>query len=727
MSLGQDVLTRLPRALACEWMIANGIGGSASGTAAGAITRHTHAALAAHVHGRPWATLLRIDERVLTDEGPFELACVVQPNGTARPAGHRLLESFTVDPWPAWRYRVGLSLIEKTLMLVWGHDAVIVSYRLIDGPALRMTASPVLVSRPLVPQPDAVEVPAQARRTDRARPAASKRAGAGGAHTEVAADPDTPTVQGIPGRITIQFTPEGVPLTLWHNGAFLPGRAWTSLRIPPDDPATEPAYLPGYVEGQLAHGASVHVVASTERELFRRLAAEGRLGSVPPRTLAECVAALEIDERERQDSWLRAAGAGALDTAREAAGARKADGLPDALEPGAWTRMLASAVGKGFVRHGSRLTIASALPLVEENTSAALRSVLALLAVRGFGTAREILRGCLEFLNEGRVPERYEIDGTPVYGDPEPALWLVIAGERYVRRSEDLEFGRDLLYPALEELMRYCRSGAPGGLRIDSDGLLMTIQPPDAEELAAHAAELARAAAAALKPRARSRPAPEPPRSRTIKRSDLNALWYHAYVAMAQLARGVGRRENAAFYVAWAHEHQTRFNDRFWDPARHCLYTMLRDEEPVPGLMPSQLWAASFTPALLPRERAMALVETIDRELVTPFGLRLAPRSEVARVEWLPLFLAAHLRANGRSPAALDRARERVAALCAWMAEDGLGTLPETWGVSETQMPPPGERGSASPPAAAALLRLWVEDLDHVGEEAVTSHLRDSA
>src|SRR5438094_1291659 len=149
MGLGQDVLTRLPRALACEWVVSNGLGGSASGTEAGAITRSTHAALAVMNQGSPFAMLLKLDERGLTDEGAFDLACVVQPNGTARPAGHRLLESFHVDPWPTWRYRLGGTVIEKTLMLIWAHDAVAVSYRHLEGAPVRLTASPVVVSRPL--------------------------------------------------------------------------------------------------------------------------------------------------------------------------------------------------------------------------------------------------------------------------------------------------------------------------------------------------------------------------------------------------------------------------------------------------------------------------------------------------------------------------------------------------------------------------------------------------
>jgi hypothetical protein len=48
--------------------------------------------------------------------------------------------------------------------------------------------------------------------------------------------------------------------------------------------------------------------------------------------------------------------------------------------------------------------------------------------------------------------------------------------------------------------------------------------------------------------------------------------------------------------------------------------------------------------------------------------------------------------------------------------------LPETCGVSETDAFPNADRRSMSPPAAAALLRVWVEDLEHVSEAARVGH-----
>lgn len=686
MGLGQDVLARLPRALACEWLVTNGLGGSASGTAAGAITRGSHALLAALRDGIAHAALLKLDERVRNDEGTFDLACVVQPNGTAKPAGHRLLESFTVDPWPTWRYRAGATVLEKTLMMVWEHDAVVVSYRLVEGPSARVTASPVLVARPLT---------------------------AGGAHPEAPDHAaDAPTMQAIPGRVRVQLAPDAPLLTLWHNGAFLPGRAWTTLRHLDRD-YDERAHLPGYIEGAIAPGAAVHVVASIESELFRALAREARLGLVPPHTLAECVAALESDERERLGSWGDAARRGALETAREAATARHAP-PPEAGAATVGTAALARAFDVGLVRRAGRLTLLDRLPHATERGADVLRGVLALLALRSFDAARDVLRGQLEYVSEGRAPERFEPDGTPVYGDPEPALWLVIAGERYVRRRGDVEFARTMLYPALEELMRHCRAGAPGGLRVDGDGLLMTLEPPDPELVALYDEEQARAA---TRRRVRRRPL-EPPAMRVVKRADLNALWYHANLAMSQLARVSGRRENAAFYLAWAHEHQQRFHERFWDESHGCLYLAIEDDAPVVGLAPSQLWAASLAPVLLRRDLAQTLLETMDGTLGTPFGLRPAPGAELAQVAWLGPLAAALLRAHDRDAAIVTRVRERFDAIVEWLGAEGLGVLPETFAVTEGDTPP-ASRGAASPAAAASLLRAWIEDLDHTPEDSV--------
>src|SRR5262249_16250486 len=72
LRIGQEVPYGPDSALAREWLITNGVGGSASGTVAGAATRRIHALLAvASPHGRLQTLLLKLDEHLRSEAGTF--------------------------------------------------------------------------------------------------------------------------------------------------------------------------------------------------------------------------------------------------------------------------------------------------------------------------------------------------------------------------------------------------------------------------------------------------------------------------------------------------------------------------------------------------------------------------------------------------------------------------------------------------------------------------------
>jgi len=716
MRLGQDVLSDLPAALAREWVLANGLGGSAAGTAAGAHTRRVHALLTvAEPAGRLTTLLLKLDERLTVAGESYELACNLHADGVVRPHGHLLLEEFRLDPWPVWRYRAGETVIEKSLLPIQWHNAVAVAYRHLAGPDGRLAVSPLVAARdPFALQRQTPEV--------------------------------VGATQGVPGRVRIEIVPGRPALTLWHSGSFIPARLWQrALRYPLDGAtageACEDAFVPGHVEGAIGPGCALQIVASAEDDLFRALAHEDRLGSPPPKSLAECVAALDHGGKRRHLAWRRAALEGADFTARQAAAAHGGPGeqvalrrkpLVNGTDP--WVELLAQALQGGLVQRAHRSSLVPPLAPAGERPGDALRALPGLIALRAFDAAREVLHGALEYLSQGLLPGRFDPgDGTPLYGDPEPALWLVCAGELYARRSEDLEFLRDPLYPALESVMQSYRAGAPHGIRVDADGLL-------------GAGEGARAA----------------------KRADLNALWYHALVAIAQLARLIGRKENGAFYLAWAREHQKVVNLTLWDDAVGCLFESLTPEGPVRGLSPSQLLAVSLAPALLPSERAARLLATVERELFTPLGLRASPGDDRVAPAWLGPFISAYLRVHGRSTESQARVGEWLEMLRAELERGAHGQVP----TSIALVPgPPGDLllGAPGPPrvdrgaaearpaararrgrpsavrnpapdadprgdpaphldvagpfsvvAAAELLRAWIEEVDHTLEPAAT-------
>jgi hypothetical protein len=448
------------------------------------------------------------------------------------------------------------------------------------------------------------------------------------------------------------------------------------------------------VEGLLGPGRSFHLVFAAEDGLFKALAAEERLGVPPPQSLAACVEALDAGERERLARWRRGAVEGADFTARQAAAAhggpaaevgRRREPLVDARDRVAVD--LALALRAALVRRGHRRMLVTSLPAAAERGVETLRAVQGLVSLRAFELARDVLRGWVEYLDEGLLPEGFAEDSRPLYGDPAPSLWLVASADLYARRSADTAFLAEELYPALEGAMQAFRQGTRHGVRADADGLLVAGS------------------------------------GEGTSRADLNALWYHALVAMAQLSRLLGHRESGAFYLAWARQHQKRFGEVFWDAERGCLFESLTAAGPVRGLSPGQLLAVSLPPTLLPPERAEALVATIERELLTPWGLRVAPGAERVSVEWLGAFVTAWLRVRHRAPEAQASARRWIAA-----ALSGGGVAGHVPGALRVGAAPPDAEAGGAPEAlepvstvaAAELLRVWIEELDRAAEPAGT-------
>ena len=670
---GQDVLVSLLNASARTWRLSDGRGALARGTASGAATRRAHALLAAPLVGPraelPAVSLLRFDDRVITAGGPaFELTpaftLAQRRDGgallSARVGALPQLESFREQPWPRWRFRGDDWCIEREYRLIEGHAALLATWRLIEGGPLRLNVAPLLVARALA-----------------------------GLQTE------TPefrgAVTGIPGRVRCVTVEGYAPLTLWHGGAFMPARAWQrALAYPyddggdprdPDFGATTPsedAFLPGWVQSPLsAPGDALHLVASPEEQLFRVLATEQRLGTPPARTLADCPAVLDLAEGERRGAWHEGALAGAAQTAKQAAvahaarraiGAEGAEAVDPDVTPGVsrpeFVASLAARLHDALHERADRTAVLTDPALAEERGPDALRVAAGLVTLRAFGPARDIARGYLAYLDEGLAPESFDAQGSPRYESPEASLWLVHAVDLLARREPDAEHTRAFLddggYRGLESVLQHLRAGSRHGVRCDRDGFLWA-----GEDLAARS------------------------------RADLNALWYHALVAMSQLAKHSGRRENAAFYMAWGRELQRAFVDKFWDEQGGCLFSEITHEGPLQGVAPSQLYAVSLPPMLLPAELGVRLVDTVTRELFTPRGLRPRPGDGAPEPAWLGPWASATLRAHPRDAAVAARVRAALAAY-ADLGEAGAAELTA--------------RG------AADLLRAWIEEVDHSQE-----------
>ncbi|MEE9595094.1 MAG: amylo-alpha-1,6-glucosidase, partial [Candidatus Hydrothermarchaeales archaeon] len=76
-----------------------------------------------------------LEEEVSLDGETVGLS-VNKYGGTLHPTGHEYLEEFRLDPFPTFLYSCGLQL-EKTIYMAHGHNALVVSYKILEGdPAL---------------------------------------------------------------------------------------------------------------------------------------------------------------------------------------------------------------------------------------------------------------------------------------------------------------------------------------------------------------------------------------------------------------------------------------------------------------------------------------------------------------------------------------------------------------------------------------------------------------
>src|SRR5262249_51079777 len=205
-----------------------------------------------------------------------------------------------------------------------------------------------------------------------------------------------------------------------------------------------------------------------------------------------------------------------------------------------------------------------------------------LLTRRRFAEAREMLDEIASLLDDGFLPEWLDEPAGP-RAAADATMWLVHAGDLYVRRSGDETFLREMLFPALEGAMQYFRSGTRG-VGVGRDGLLAIGGDVDG------------------------------PARRPV---GLNALWFHALAALSAVAKQAGRPEHAAFYTAWAREHQRAFNDAFWSEAKGCCHAALDGERPDESLEAAQVLAVSLPPMLLSSDRAARALDAIEQGLLT--------------------------------------------------------------------------------------------------------------
>ncbi len=120
LEFGRAITGHLPSAERREWLCTNGLGGFASGTVAGTLTRRYHGLLVAALDPPLGRTLMvaKADELVSYDGLEAALGTNRWADGTVDPHGYRWLERFHLDGTaPVWTYALADALVEKRVWM----------------------------------------------------------------------------------------------------------------------------------------------------------------------------------------------------------------------------------------------------------------------------------------------------------------------------------------------------------------------------------------------------------------------------------------------------------------------------------------------------------------------------------------------------------------------------------------------------------------------------------
>jgi predicted glycogen debranching enzyme len=336
-----------------------------------------------------------------------------------------------------------------------------------------------------------------------------------------------------------------------------------------------------------------------------------------------------------------------------------------------------------LVRRGNGRTIVAGYPWFTDwgrDTFIAIRGLC--IATGRLSEARAILLEWAGAVSEGMLPNRFPDSGeAPEFNAVDASLWYIVAVHELLEaatadRDPISDSDRARLENAVQQILEGYAAGTRYGIRADADGLLAAGEP---------GVQLtwmdAKVGDRVITPR-------------IGKPVDVQALWVNALWVGAQFDTQ---------WTALLERGRRSFSDRFWNAERGCLFDVV-DVDHVAGatdssLRPNQVLAVGGLPVcLLDLARARQVIDVVERELLTPIGLRSLASSEreyVRRYEGSPAerdaayhqgtvwpwllgpFVEGWVRARGGSAAARRQARKTFLAPLLEKLDGTFGHLAE--------------------------------------------------
>jgi predicted glycogen debranching enzyme len=225
--------------------------------------------------------------------------------------------------------------------------------------------------------------------------------------------------------------------------------------------------------------------------------------------------------------------------------------------------------------------------------------------------AKSILLEFSNHISEGMIPNRFPDAGDEAeYNTVDATLWYFEAIRAYAEKTNDYEFVRRHLYEKLASIIQWHLRGTRYNIHVDTDGLLY------AGEAGTQLTWMdAKIGDLVITPR-------------IGKPVEIQALWYNALRIMADFAARFGHADGRKHYESMASAAKEGFIQAFWNDAEGCLFDVVASgRPPEAAVRPNQIFAVSLPYTMIEGEHARKVVEKVEKELLTPFGLRsLSPK-----------------------------------------------------------------------------------------------------
>ena len=556
--------------LSREWLVTNGLGGYASGTVSGAITRRYHGLLIAALpapHGRMvmWSHVSEFLH--FGDDEIISLGSEERAGGQLDLRSAEYLREFRLeDGLPVWTYHVRDLVLEKRVLLLHLQNTVHLIYRIIEGE-----------TRPLLELRPAFQFRNHESAVNEGLPAPYRLTAMELGYEISAADSGLPPLRmKLAEKAAFTISPQEMDQVIYRSeqsrGYAYEGALWS----------------PGFFQIDMHDRNLIGLVASTENwDIIDVLEPEAGLNA----------------EEERRARLLD-------------------ETMPEARE--AFPAELVFASDQFIITPAGRAEEAACAHAAGDE----VRTVIAgyhwftdwgrdtMISLEGLALvtgrcleAGYILRTFARYVRDGLIPNMFpEGEKEGRYHTADATLWYFHALNRYLKYTDDRTTLRFLL-PTLIDIAEHHLSGTRFNIQVDpSDGLLA--QGQEGYQLTWMDAKMGDWVVT-------------PRRGKAV---EINALWYNAIELLAQWCRQEGNLAGAERYGECAKRAYASFNQRFWFADGGYLFDVIdcNGESGTTDLScrPNQLFAISLDHPVLEQERWSPVIEVVKQKLVTPVGLR---------------------------------------------------------------------------------------------------------